>query len=364
MKTRVLIYSVLFFLLIPAIHHQRISQAEARSPKFSGWITYWDFDRGIASIAAQPQAWNDIFLFAASFDENASLIVAQKLLQNQPTIAQMASSGIAIWLSVVNDLNVNGNTILKDPAIIHRILTDKKLRDHHIAELIETAHQTGATGVDIDYENLWVKDRETFTDFIKKTGQTLHANGLLFSVTVQPKKGPTQSQGSGAASWKEICPHVDRLQVMLYNLHSKRTGPGAMATLPWIKTVMDYGTTQCSHEKLVPVLKISGMKWKPGNVRDISFHDATRLAEEKSVTVARAPASTGSAPFFSFSSPQGKATVYFEDAKSLRQKIHSLLIQGFTQINFWSLGPHDKRLSRHLAILKSLPPPQGFCTTR
>jgi spore germination protein YaaH len=172
--------------------------------------------------------------------------------------------------------------------------------------------------------------------------QEMRQSGLGLAVTVQPRVRESASPGPGAMGWAELCAHADRLQVMLYNLHNARTPPGPMATPRWAEEVLRHGADHCPAERIVPVLKVSGMDWADGSARALHFEDAERLQVRHGARRERDGA--GSVPWFHYTTGGVRHTVYFEDARSLERKIDAVAALGPRRVIFWSLGRHDPGL--------------------
>jgi spore germination protein YaaH len=196
--------------------------------------------------------------------------------------------------------------------------------------------------VDIDYENLWARDRTLFTTFIRELAADARRRGVLLSVTVQPKLGERGTDGPGAADWGALCATVDRLQIMLYNLHSRATGPGPMATGRWIRGVLSYANSQCDPERIVPALKVSGMRWADDTVEGVQYVQAMALVQEHSALIARD--ADDQVPHFSYQADGRSHTVYYEDAVSLREKLALIRSLGYRSVALWSLGRQDPAL--------------------
>jgi len=145
-------------------------------------------------------------------------------------------------MTFINDVRRNDDeqSILKDPKTVHNILKDKSSRQKHRREIVDLALEYSVAGVDIDYENLLPEDQANFSLFIEELSRDLKKRNLSLSVTVQPKTKLQAISGNSPVDWSEICRHTDRLQIMLYNLHNKKTKPGPFATVDWIFDVLEY----------------------------------------------------------------------------------------------------------------------------
>jgi len=323
---------------------------DAISPiKFGGWVTYWDFKRGIETTHKGKGIYRDIFLFSTQMDvDGTPIVVNSETIDYRSAIDQLNTSGIQTWMTYVNDVkSINGTKpILKDPKIVHHILKDTSLRLNHRREIIDLALKYRVSGVDIDYENLISEDRVHFSRFISELSSELKKRNLSLSITVQPKTKNQATLGNGAMDWHEICRHADRLQIMLYNLHEKKTRPGPLATVDWISDVLKYAKTQCKLETIVPILKVSGFHWGPKKVTSIHFDQIVTLKNTHKALLERE--TTSQVPFFSYKLNKDTGVVYFEDALSLKIKINRILSMGFDKVVFWSLGRQDPLLASEL----------------
>ncbi len=346
----VILAMVAFYLAgcTPAIHNK----VDTPPLSVGAWITYWDYTRGSSVIERNPHVFDEVFFFSWALDDTGNPVLINKNINEiHNTIALLKRRQKRSWLTIVNDVHYGaGNSVLKDSEIVHQLLMDDEKRSLHRAKLLQLAQSHGFDGIDIDYENLHPKLRESFNRFIRELASDLKRHNLKLSITVQPKRGETRSPGPGAMDWRRLCRYVDRFQIMLYNLHNKHTGPGSMASSEWIREVMDYAQTKCDREKIVPVLKVSGMQWGPVKTTGIQHRKANLLRRQHYAVLQRQAFSEGGAPYFIYNDEQGVHTVYYEDAKSLLEKVQLLRTLGFGKIVLWSLGQHDMQV--HDGLLK------------
>jgi spore germination protein YaaH len=313
------------------------------SVRLGAWLTYWDLERGLARLATPSgREVRDVYLFSAALASDGRVILLDEEDSIRSLVSEIEGRGSRVWLTLVNDVHPVGSDarpIQKDAAVVRGILSDPTRAEIHRREIGALARKMGVSGVDIDYENLDVGDRDRFTSFIASLSSSLEEEEILLSVTAQPKTGESASPGSGALDWRALCGSVDRLQVMLYNLHSAKTGPGPMATSDWIASVLRFGLEECAPSRIVPVLKMSGMEWSKSGVRGVQHDECIELARRAGVAVARDEKDR--VPYFSYVSTDGLATVYFEDALSIEAKVEFIDSLGFDSIVLWSLGRED-----------------------
>jgi spore germination protein YaaH len=335
--------------------------ARATGLRLGAWLTYWDFDRGQQRLASAPTLFDDVFFFHFELGSDGRPTAARPALSLGPAVAALRARGANAWMTIVNDTrDAAGKVNLKDAAAMQRMLGDPAARAAHRTAIVELAVQHGFSGVDIDYENLQVQDRDAFTTFIRELRKDLEARRLALSVTVQPKRQESRSTGPGAADWAALCQASDRLQVMLYNLHNARTPPGPVTSPAWFGEVLGFARAQCGTARVVPILKLGAMDWSPKGMKELQHSDVAELVETYKPTVSREP--EGGTPFFRYEGKDGSHTVYFEDASSIATKVAALVRLGYADVVFWSLGREDPALIADLQARKgqsnssSLPP--------
>ena len=312
-----------------------------------GWVVPWQRDAGLVSVEKSSGRLSDVLVFAARLDRDGHPVLDGSAEDWSAAIERIHATRARAWLTVVNDRVGGGPAVLKDADLVHRLIGDAGARAAHAAEIVALAKSLKVDGVDIDYENLPASERDAMTAFARELRDATKAAGLLLSWTVQPKRGESSSKGPGANDWREVCRIADRMQVMLYNEHNAQTGPGPVASPAWVENVATYALSVCPADKVVPVLKVSGMDWGPAKADWRSFGEVAALREKVKPKVKRERASK--APWFSYSAPDGKHTVYFEDARSLEVKAKALRKLGLDEVVLWSLGSEDPETIPRLA---------------
>jgi spore germination protein YaaH len=296
---------------------------------------------------------SDVFLFVAQLDAQGHPVPARPEAEGAEVIAAIRGTGATPWLTIVNDVvDAAGNVTEKDPRPIHELLNDPVRRRDHAARILALARRFGVAGVDVDYEALRAADRALFTTFVAELHADLAGAGLRLSVTVQPKTRELASDGAGAADWAGLCRSSDRLQIMLYDEHGATTAPGPISTPAWIDRVLRFATGQCPADRIVAAIKVVGMEWGPDGTRDLAYAAATRLADAQGVEVDRAE---GDVPWFTYAAGGQRRTVYYEDARSLREKVLAAMRRGVAGVTLWRLGAEDPRFWAAVIDLQKRP---------
>jgi len=304
-----------------------------------GWVVPWQREAGLVSVERASGRISDVLVFAARLDRDGHPVLDGSAEQWNGAVERIHAVHARAWLTVVNDLVGSGPPVQKDADVVHRMIGEAGARSTHAAEIVALAKSLKVDGVDIDYENLPSSERDAMTAFARELRDATRAAGLALSMTVQPKRGESSSRGPGASDWRQLCRIADRMQVMLYNEHNAQTGPGPVASPAWVEEVAQYALSVCPADKIVPVLKVSGMDWGPAKADWRSFGEVEALREKVGPKIKRERGSK--APWFAYKTPEGRHVVYFEDAASLEAKAKMLKKLGLDDVVLWSLGSED-----------------------
>ena len=136
-------------------------------------------------------------------------------------------NGYKIWFTFKNDSNSIDET--------SEFLNDNEHRSRAIYELIEIAKAYKIDGINVDFENMYKKDAECFSQFIRELSVVGHWNNLVISVCVNVPDG--SETWSLCYEHKNLSEAADYLAVMTYDQYgqsSKVAGPNA--SYDWVET--------------------------------------------------------------------------------------------------------------------------------
>jgi spore germination protein YaaH len=120
-----------------------------------------------------------------------------------------------------------------------------------IKQLVSFAKMYKIQGINIDFENVYLKDKENFVQFIRELTPLLHEQGLVVSIDVTVKDG--SANYSRFLDRKAIGEVVDYMMLMAYDEHwatSPEAGP--VSSLPWSES----GLSRILAEDDVPPAKM------------------------------------------------------------------------------------------------------------
>lgn len=152
--------------------------------------------------------------------------------------------------------------------LVHTILTDKEVRSRTIKSMVDLCKQHGLWGMQVDFENVHVKDRDALTQFYREAAAALQKEGYKISIAAvhraEESPGPTtytqwmMENWRGAYDLKALGEIGDFVKIMSYGQHTRRTTPGPSQGLPWLEQVLQYFLQFVPPEKLSLGITTSG----------------------------------------------------------------------------------------------------------
>jgi len=135
------------------------------------------------------------------------------------------SRGYQIWALFSNGF---------EPDQTSEVLASAEKRFFMIQQLLAFAELYQLEGINIDFENVYTKDKENLVQFVKELTPIMHEQGLVVSIDVTPKSSSEMwSVFLDRAALGKI---VDYMIVMAYDEHwAASPKSGSVASLPWVE---------------------------------------------------------------------------------------------------------------------------------
>lgn len=217
---------------------------------------------GVAAGRAAAQGGGEALWYLTSREESVQsfLAHADRISVVAPQTYSMDSSGI-VWGSVdprvIATAKARGVKVIPlvvnpgfDQPSFHRFLVSAEARARGVANIAALCKDNGFAGIQFDFENVHVTDRDRFTAFYRETAEALHGVGCSLSAAVVPRTsdfpGPTSyhkwiyDYWRGAYDYKALADAGDFLSLMTYDQHTRRTPPGPVAGVPWTSQVVEF----------------------------------------------------------------------------------------------------------------------------
>jgi len=246
---------------------------------------------------------------------------------------------------------------------LHQLLTDTVAQRRAIDALITLCRKNGYWGMQFDVEDLGISDRDRFTSFYTNAARALHGAGFAVSIAIVPRAsdlaGATAYDRWMFDSWRggydlaALGRVSDFVSWMSYDQHTRRTPPGAVAGLPWMRESVDFALQSIPASKLSLGIPVYSDYWyveaQPGTSlragvtgTSVSYPWGMHLLERAGATpqwddvqkVTYGIAPTGSV----------NAWVFLEDARSFAAQAALVPERHLRGISAWVLGMEDPRI--------------------
>jgi hypothetical protein len=123
----------------------------------------------------------------------------------------------------------------------------------------------GLDEIQLDLEQFTAKDSSKFTDLLCSVQKSLKPQGLKLAIAAFPPNHPDNTR---IHNWSMFPKCVDKIYVMMYDLHNPRTGPGQVTTSPWIESNLNTIQKLAGNKifsKLILGLPLYGYSWNKNN---------------------------------------------------------------------------------------------------
>jgi len=129
------------------------------------------------------------------------------------------ANGYKVWALLANDFS--------DYDMVSEFLNNTNYRDNLIKEILAYSALYKLDGINIDFENMYARDRDAFTQFVREITPLLKEQGLVVSVDVNDMQ---------CYDKKALSEVVDYVMYMTYDQHW-RTSPvaGSVAQITWVE---------------------------------------------------------------------------------------------------------------------------------
>jgi spore germination protein YaaH len=276
------------------------------------------------SIIANSNSINEIATATYSVDGLGNLVGTAPMDQ----INYANSNGIRTKLMVSNNFDASiAKQLLENAA-------NRQTLKNNILNLLKTYNYKG---VDIDIENVPAANRTHLTTFMSEIYSTLKPMGYTVSIAVQPKTYDSPNAAwNYAYDYKSLAAYSDFLMIMAYDEHYPGGQAGSIASIDWVKSIVDYTLTVVPKEKIILGLAAYGYDWVGTTTKAYSISSCYSLASQYGATVYFDNISKSK--YFTYTVGGVTHTVWFEDADTIAYKLDLVNSRDLKGIGIWRLG--------------------------
>ncbi len=250
--------------------------------------------------------------------------------------ARGGGSGALMHLSTLTE---NG-TFSSERAVA--LFSSPAAMDTLAKNVLETIRAKGYRGLDIDFEFIPGTVAADYAAFIERLRLLLNPEGYSVIAALAPKTSDTQPgvlyEGHDYAL---IGAAANAVLLMTYEWGYTYGPPMAVAPVPAVRRVLDYAVSKIPPEKIYMGLPNYAYDWilpyKQGYTR------ATLVGNDEAVDIARRFGAEikfdeeSKTPYFNYYDGGVQHEVWFEDARSMREKFALIKEYGFAGGGYWNV---------------------------
>ncbi|MGI6129325.1 MAG: glycosyl hydrolase family 18 protein [bacterium] len=288
------------------------------------WNSYKAYRDIISTVAA--------FSYEINWDGSVSGQAYQGLLKDAKATGKPV-------LALVHNIGASGGF---DRDLVHAILTNASLRQTAIRNIARTVRNGGYAGVNIDFEDVPTYDRNSYTAFVRELAADLHQDGYQVTLSVPAKTWDDPNNAwSGAFDYQALGKIADSIMIMTYDEHWSGGSAGPVASLGWVKQVIDYATSVIPAQKIRMGIAAYGYDWPAGGYggKAVTSKEAASLARQYGATIQWDNASQS--PYFIYWPGNYAREVWFENPSSIAAKLDLAAQYKLGGIAIWRLGFED-----------------------
>ena len=270
-----------------------------------------------------------------------SLIDSVTAAHKKKVILSAHEKQVKVYLVVHN---LFYETTEKGKQVASNVLDNDKSRSVFIQNLRNEINQFSYDGINIDMENLYLTDRDSFSLMIKKLSDTLHRDGKVVTVSVPANTGDSRANPwSPWFDYAKLGLFADRLMIMTYDEHNANTTPGSTASADWTETTIRYALNKGVPKSKI-LLGIAGYGWDwDKTAKKALYSSYAVLMEHKTKYKAEILWNPRTqTPHYNYVDEKNHIhEAWFENSDSLRSKLNLVEKYNLQGIGIWRLGLED-----------------------
>jgi Predicted glycosyl hydrolase len=262
-----------------------------------------------------------------------------KPIEDNNIISKSKTFRIAPMLSVTNQSEKNFDTQL-----VNSIMTNTKLQDTVIKNILSTIKNKGYYGVIVDFERISPENRDNYNNFLRKLTATLHRQNYVVATALAPKTYDIKyGAWHGAHDYKAHGEIVDFVILMTYEWGWSGGPPLAVAPIDDVRSVINYALTVIPPKKIMMGMPFYGYDWTlpymPGGefAESLGLLEAVQRAAKYGAIIKYDQKSQS--PYYNYiDENRNSHVVWFEDARSILAKFMLVNRAGLRGVSYWALG--------------------------
>ncbi|SHI45564.1 glycosyl hydrolase family 18 protein [Desulfosporosinus lacus] len=286
--------------------------------------------KGYPYLKRYGNSIQQLAIFEVSIQSNGAILgrPSRQLIEEAHTM------GIKVYL-VISNLTRQGQF---STALIGRLVREQEFANLVWRNIRNVLVEYRLDGVNLDLEKAAPADRPLFTRLIQTWSAMFKEANFVVSIDVPAKTSDDpQDAWRGSFDYRPIGRAVDEVILMTYEEHWSESEPGSVASIPWVTQVLDYAIANIPRDKIYMGIPMYGYDWpENGTGKVIGYQRATELARRYGAPLqwdARQHST-----YFRYETRGVRHTVYFEDPRSLREKLELATQKGIRGVALWEMN--------------------------
>lgn len=170
---------------------------------------------------------------------------------NREYVRKYNDLGYEVWPLVDNDFN---------PDLTHELLSKSSIREKLIGNLLDIYIEYGFQGINIDFENVHLKSKDLFTQFVRELYPVFKQAGIKVSMDITGIS--TSENWSLFYDRQRLSNTVDYMILMAYDQHwSNSPIAGSVAQYSWVEKSLLGVLKYIPNEKLILAVPFYSRLW-------------------------------------------------------------------------------------------------------
>ena len=276
---------------------------------------------------------------------------ALKTINDQEIINKAIKQNVTP-LMVITNISEKGKF---DSELSHLILNNFSLQDTLINNILTSLKIKNYKGVNVDFEYVLPEDKIPYNNFLIKLKKVLEQNNYILITALAPK---TKNNQIGllyeAHDYKLHGQISDRVILMTYEWGYAYSKPMAIAPINNVEKVINYATKEIPSQKILMGIPNYGYNWQLPVIKGIR---ATSVNNVEAINIARDNNANikydnkSKSPYFNYVKDNKQHQVWFEDARSITEKLKLVNKYNLSGISYWTI---DKLFPTNWTILSNM----------
>lgn len=250
-----------------------------------------------------------------------------------------------------------------DQDIAHIFLANPHAQKNALYSLLDVCRKNHLYGIQLDFENIALKDKAALTRFYQAAANLFHSQGYAVSVAVIPvvTNGPFASafqkrqyeNWSGAYDLKALGKSSDFITIMAYDQHVGTMSPGPIASIRWVEKILQHALLSIPAEKISLGIPLYSGFWYTGTTSDkpsakitlqynaICYKTVVKLLNKYDARVHWDEEDKVNYTFYEHN--WLNQYIFIEDAKSFKAKLALAKKYGLRGISVFRIGGEDAK---------------------